>query len=246
MGNRVIIKAEARRHIQQGRVSPILASAVVLLIGFVLDRAVDLAEGGSLFASYSYDWAYYQAVVSGDIGSLQAILDLVPEPTITSLSLSVAVTLFTIVLNGGYYLFCLDILHGRETPLSTLMDGLGFAGRLIWCNILVGVKIALWSMLFFFPGLIAAYRYRFAVYNVLTDPDLSAGQAIALSCEQTRGMKWELFVLDLSFLGWNLLSSLTFGLLNLWVSPYMTLCDLSYFEDARQRLGGGPDRQSWI
>ena len=46
-------------------------------------------------------------------------------------------------------------------------------------------------------------------------------------------------MLDLSFIGWSLLSALTLGLLDLWVMPYKTLCDLSYFEDARQRLGGG-------
>lgn len=247
MRNRVIIKAEARRHIQQGHVSPILATAVVLVICFVLDRVVDLVEGGSLFATYHYDWAYFQAVASGNVDSIQAVLDMVPQATVLSLSLSVAVSLFTTVLNGGYYLFCMDILHGREASLSTLMDGLGFAGRLIWCNILVSIKIALWSMLFVIPGLIAAYRYRFAVYNVLTDPNLSASQAIALSCEQTRGIKGELFMLDLSFIGWNLLSSLTMGLLNLWVAPYMALCDLSYFEDARQRLGGGgwADGPNW-
>ncbi|MCI9677584.1 MAG: DUF975 family protein, partial [Oscillospiraceae bacterium] len=68
--------------------------------------------------------------------------------------------------------------------------------------------------------------------------ELSAGDAIRLSCEQTRGMKWELFVLDLSFFGWMLLSSLTFGLLNLWITPYMTLCDLAYYDAARQELGG--------
>lgn len=246
MRNRVIIKAEARRKIQQGHVSPILATAVVMVLCFLLDRAVDLVEGGSLFASYQYNWAYYQAVASGDIDSIYAVLNLVPQPTIVSTALSIAVMLFTVVLNGGYYLFCLDILHSRETPLSVLMDGLGSTGRLIWCNILVSIKIALWSMLFVIPGIIAAYRYRFAIYNVLCDSSLSASQAIALSCEQTRGIKGELFMLDLSFIGWNLLSTLTLGLLNLWVSPYMVLCDLSYFEDARQRLGGGSwNGQGW-
>lgn len=246
MRNRVAIKAEARRMIQQGHISPILVTAVVLAVSFILDRTVDLVESGSLFATYQYDWAYYQAIVSGDIDAVQAVLNLVPEVTITSLSLTVAVGLITIVLNGGYILFCMSIRQWEDTPASILLDGLGSAGRLIWCSILMSVKIALWSMLFFFPGIVAAYRYRFAIYNVLTDPDLSAGQAIALSCEQTRGMKWELFVLDLSFIGWNLLSSLTMGLLNIWVSPYMVLCDLAYYDSARQEMGGGWDSQSWM
>ena len=154
MRDRLIIKAEARRLVQQGHVSPILATAVVLAVCFVLDRLVDLAEGGSLFATFQYDWAYLQAVSSGDLDSIQAVLDLAPQATVTSLALTIAVSLFTAVLSGGYCLFCLDILHRREAALSTLMDGLGSAGRLIWCNILIAVKIALWTMLGMVPVLV--------------------------------------------------------------------------------------------
>ena len=125
-------------------------------------------------------------------------------------------------------------------PVSSLLDGLGRAGRLILCQILITVKITLWSMLFVIPGVIAGYRYRFAYYNILTDDSLSASQAIRLSCEQTRGMKMDLFVLDWSFFGWELLSSLTFGLLDLWLMPYQTQCDLAYFEEGQRRVGRPP------
>ena len=105
---------------------------------------------------------------------------------------------------------------------------------------MIYIKIFLWSLLFFVPGVIAAYRYRFAVYNVLTDSSLSASEAIKLSCQQTNGIKGELFILDLSFIGWSILSSITLGILNIWLQPYMTLCDLAYFEDAQLRLGRSP------
>ena len=124
-------------------------------------------------------------------------------------------------------------------PYATLLDGLSVAGKLIWCWLQMTVKIFLWSMLFIVPGIIASYRYRFAYYNILSDDSLSAGDAIRLSCQQTQGMKGELFILDLSFIGWSILASLTMGLLNIWVTPYRTLCDLAYFEGAQQRLGQG-------
>ena len=122
-------------------------------------------------------------------------------------------------------------------PYSTLMDGLGVAGKLIWCWVQMTVRLFLWTSLFIIPGIIAAYRYRFAYYNILTDGSLSAGDAIRLSCQQTYGVKMELFILDLSFIGWNLLVPFTFGVLNIWLIPYMTLCDIAYFEDAQNRLG---------
>ncbi|MBR3704839.1 MAG: DUF975 family protein, partial [Oscillospiraceae bacterium] len=112
-------------------------------------------------------------------------------------------------------------------------------GQLIWCEILMGIKVFLWSLLFFFPGIIAAYRYRFSVYNILTDPSLSASQAIALSCRQTEGMKFDLFVLDLSFLGWNLLCGLTMGILSIWIMPYIQQTDIGYFEACKKASGVG-------
>ena len=132
------------------------------------------------------------------------------------------------------------VRQGRQMPVSTLMDGLGLAGKLIWCSILTYIKVFLWSLLFFIPGIIAAYRYRFAVYNLLVDPSLSVSEAIRLSCQQTSGMKGALFVLDLSFIGWSLLSSLTAGILSIWLLPYMVLCDLAYFEEGQRRLGRSP------
>ena len=98
----------------------------------------------------------------------------------------------------------------------------------------MSIRIFLWSMLFFIPGVVALYRYRFAFYNILTDDSVSAGEAIWRSCRQTRGMKWQLFVLDLSFLGGAVLANVTFGLLNIWLTPYMTVCDLAYYERARE------------
>ena len=98
----------------------------------------------------------------------------------------------------------------------------------------------LWSLLLFIPGIIAAYRYRFAYYNILTDGSLSASEAIALSCRQTAGMKMDLFVLDLSFIGWEIVSNLTYGLLNIWLMPYKTLAELAYFEEGQRRVGRSP------
>ena len=164
------------------------------------------------------------------------LMDTIPESTVHSFFFSTLVSLFTVVLNGGYYVYCMGIRRGAEMPVTSLLDGLGVAGKVIWCWIQVSVRIFLWSLLLVIPGIIAAYRYRFAYYNILTDDSLSAGEAIRLSCQQTAGIKGELFMLDLSFIGWSIVASLTFGLLNIWLIPYMTLSDLGYFEDASRRV----------
>lgn len=236
MINRVEIKMDAKVLVRTARVSPIVMTAIVMAICFVLDRVVDLVEGGSLFYTYTLNWDYLQASLQGDIYAMDMLLNNLPASTASSFFFSTLVSLFTIVLNGGYYVYCMGIRRGVEMPVSTLLDGLGVAGKLIWCWIQISVRVALWSMLFVIPGLIAAYRYRFAYYNILTNDSLSAGEAIRLSCRQTSGIKGELFILDLSFIGWEIVASLTFGLLNIWLIPYMTLSDLGYFEDASGRM----------
>lgn len=240
MRNRADIKSEAKQILRSARVSPLVVTAIVLVIGFVLERVADLAENGSLFYSYTFRREYLQLLLEGDYYALDALLNAVPEVTLASSFFGILVSLFTVILNAGYYVYCMGIRQGREMPYSTLAEGLSVAGKLIWCWIQLTVRVFLWTMLFIIPGMVAVYRYRFAFYNLLTDPSLSVGEAIALSCQQTQGVKGQLFVLDLSFLGWMLLSSLTMGLLNIWLTPYMTLCDLAYFEDAQRRLGRAP------
>lgn len=240
MRNRADIKAEAKQIIRAAQVSPLVMTAIVLVINFVLTRVVDLVENGSLFYSYKFSLEYYKLLIRGDIYSMDALLASVPEVTLASSFFSILVSLFTLILNGGYYIYCMGIRQRLEMPYTTLAEGLSVAGKLIWCWVRVVVQTFLWSMLFVIPGLIAIYRYRFAYYNILTDSSLSAGDAIRLSCQQTQGIKGKLFVLDLSFIGWNILASITMGLLNIWLTPYKILCDLAYFEDAQRRLGRSP------
>ena len=240
MLDRAAIKSQAKAIMRTAHTSPYLVTLVMLVITYVLDRLSELVQYGSPFYSAAFTRRYLDILASGDVDALELLLAAIPENTTAALFFSILVSLFGIVLSGGYYIYCMGIRQRQDMPCATLADGLGVAGKLIWCSIQVSVRTFLWSMLFVIPGIVAAYRYRFAYYNLLTDASLSASDAIRLSCEQTRGVKMELFVLDLSFVGWMLLASLTMGLLSIWLTPYMTLCDLAYFEDAQRRLGRSP------
>lgn len=236
MINRAEIKYEAKSILRTARVNPYIMTLLMIGIGYALNRVVDLVQSGSLFYSYELQREYLTIALSGDAEALARLLETVPEDTAMSFFFSVLVTLVTLVLNGGFYIYCMGVRRGAEMPYSTLADGLGVAGKLIWCEIQMAVRVFLWSLLFFIPGVVALYRYRFAIYNILTDDSVSAGEAIWRSCRQTRGMKWQLFMLDLSFVGWSILASVTFGLLDIWLTPYMTMCDLAYYERARENF----------
>ena len=146
------------------------------------------------------------------------------------LFISMLIILISAVLSAGAALFCMSLRRGEEAVPSMLFDAFGLAGKVIFLTISVAVRVFLWSLLFYIPGIVALYRYRFALYNLLENPELTAGQAIALSKIQTYGMKGQLFFLDLSFVGWLLLTILTAGLLLIWLAPYMQLADLHYYQ----------------
>ena len=60
-------------------------------------------------------------------------------------------------------------------------------------------------------------------YILAEFPDVSIPEAMKISMKITKGYKWDLFIMYLSFLGWMILSSLTFGIGFLWLFPYMNL-----------------------
>ena len=133
MINRVEIKRDAKSLISTARVSPLVVTAIVIAICFVLERVVDLVEGGSPFYTYSLNWDYFQAALAGDVYAMDMLLNTLPASTAASFFFSTLVTLFTVVLNGGYYIYCMGIRRGAEMPYATLLDGLSGAGKLIWC-----------------------------------------------------------------------------------------------------------------
>lgn len=93
---------------------------------------------------------------------------------------------------------------------------------------------ALWTVVFMIGVIVfilaIAYRYALTSYFLLDHPDMTALQAITASKQAMRGHKWELFVLELSFLGWAILSLLTLGILGLWVTPYRAATVSNFYD----------------
>lgn len=78
-----------------------------------------------------------------------------------------------------------------------------------------------WSLLFVIPGIVKELAYSQTFYLLADDPNLTAKEAQQASIDLMRGRKGELFILYLSFLGWEFVSLFTFGLLQIWLIPYI-------------------------
>ena len=173
------IKAESRSLLRTGEVNPFRMTLFYLLITLVLD----MINSG---VSYMIDSAGGFTVLSFSF-------------------VSILVGLVALVLNAGYYCYCFGILRREEMPYESLFDAFPFAGKVILLSIVEGVFIFLWSMLFVIPGIIAVYRYSFAIWNLCQNPELGVMEALNRSKRQTIGYKGQLFGLHLSFIGWYLI-----------------------------------------
>lgn len=111
----------------------------------------------------------------------------------------------------------------EQVSFSEFVEGLSDWGRAVLSFFWQFLWMFLWAFLFIFPAFIKAYAYSQMYYLVAEFPRLSIRKAMRISIEITRGHKMDLFILDLSFIGWFVLSALTGGLLNFYVSPYFNM-----------------------
>jgi uncharacterized membrane protein len=96
---------------------------------------------------------------------------------------------------------------------------------------LTDLFIGLWSLLFIIPGIIKSYEYRLVPYIMSENPTMNFKDAQAESSKLMKGNKWKSFVLDLSFIGWDILSLCTFGILDIFfVGPYKASTDAALYE----------------
>ena len=94
--------------------------------------------------------------------------------------------------------------------------------------------IVLWGLLFIIPGIIKSYEYRMVNYILAENPEMNTKEVFAMSRDMMRGNKWRAFVLDLSFLGWHLLSLITIGLAGIfYVFPYRNMTNAALYEFLR-------------
>ena len=92
----------------------------------------------------------------------------------------------------------------------------------------------LWALLLIVPGIVKSYEYYMVPYLVAENPAIETKDAFAYSRMMMKGQKWKTFVLDLSFLGWRILSAMTFGVLGIFfVEPYSRLTSAALYRRLR-------------
>jgi uncharacterized membrane protein len=101
-------------------------------------------------------------------------------------------------------------------------------------TLITSLLIGLWSLLFIIPGIVKAYAFSLSTYILIQNKEIKVIDAIKESESVMKGKKSQLFLLDLSYFGWYLLSLLTLGILLIWVIPRHQTARTLFFIDAYQ------------
>lgn len=133
----------------------------------------------------------------------------------------------------GMCVYLIAIWRDDEYELSKIFRGFDNLGRNIGGVILVQIYTFLWTLLFFIPGIIMGLAYSMTNF-IMADTDCTAGEAIRTSKAITKGYRWEIFMLGLSFIGWAFLGAVTFGLAYIYALPYVSLSFAGLYEELKK------------
>lgn len=220
--NRKQMKADARIAMGEHKPSIYLITLAFLLITHVLSfLSLRLSLSGLSLREL------YKFFISGEVTDGLVLWAIRRHYFSIARVLDLALACMSCVLSMGFIGVCLKASRRLAAGFGSLLDAFGFFFKVLWLNIVTHFFVSLWMLLLIVPGFIAAYRYSMAIFVLLDDPSKSVMDCIRESKRLTMGHKGELFVLDLSFLGWELLSVIPF--VPLFTMPYLQVTKANYY-----------------
>ena len=180
--------------------------------------------------------------ISGGQSGLQFVLPLTPGALEAILGAGMVLSFLVIgPLEIGYYNSTRVLYENGDNNLTTNIFNLGFKNYIhnVWGYFLMVIFILLWTCLLFIPGIIMAFAYAMTPYILVDNPEMKAIDAIRKSRSMMKGHKFDLFFLELSFIGWILLSILTLGIGLLWLVPYMQASIAAFYNDLKMEAETG-------
>ena len=150
------------------------------------------------------------------------------------IGLSISCSLISLFLGGvisvGLCKFLLDMTTKREEPrFETLFSQFNIYLKTLGLNILITLSVCIGTILFIVPGIIVGLMFSQSYYILSEDPSKSITQCIKESVDMMNGHKWDLFYLELTFIGWWLLTAITVGIAGLWVAPCVKVTETNFY-----------------
>lgn len=210
--NRALLKQDAKNAMSMANPHPVLTTLVYMVVSLAATMIL--------------------GVVSGILGIGDVIFDNEAVSFMSSLIYMAAAIVMSLLLGTvqfGYAVYSLKVFKQEDTGIYELFGYFPMMLKVFGLSLWMGLFVFLWSCLCGFPGIIAALRYSQSFYILAENPDMSIRDCVNESKAMMSGRLWELFVLQLSFILWELLICFTCGLATLYVAPYMQVTLAGYY-----------------
>lgn len=212
MWNRAELKMRGNMAFKKNYVSAVVVALLMGIFGTVSGEssARRVSENSDIYSGNLFNVGMITGLLAG-IATVVILIVLVAKVFVGNL-----------LKMGGYRFFILN--QTAQPGIGTLLDGFrsGHYVNIVLTMFLRDLFTALWSLLLVVPGIVKHYEYLMVPYIIAENPSMDYKEAFQISKQMMDGEKMEAFIMDLSFLGWYLLSAVTCGLLAIfYVNPYV-------------------------
>ena len=212
MWNRAELKMRGNMAFKKNYVSAVVVALLMGIFGTVSGEssARRVSENSDLYSGNLFNVGMITGLLAG-IATVVILIVLVAKVFVGNL-----------LKMGGYRFFILN--QTAQPGIGTLLDGFrsGHYVNIVLTMFLRDLFTTLWSLLLVVPGIVKHYEYLMVPYIIAENPAMDYKEAFQISKQMMDGEKMEAFIMDLSFLGWYLLSAVTCGLLAIfYVNPYV-------------------------
>ena len=212
MWNRAELKMRGNMAFKKNYVSAVVVALLMGIFGTVSGEssARRVSENSDIYSGNLFNVGMITGLLAG-IATVVILIVLVAKVFVGNL-----------LKMGGYRFFILN--QTAQPGIGTLLDGFrsGHYVNIVLTMFLRDLFTALWSLLLVVPGIVKHYEYLMVPYIIAENPAMDYKEAFQISIQMMDGEKMEAFIMDLSFLGWYLLSAVTCGLLAIfYVNPYV-------------------------
>lgn len=212
MWNRAELKMRGNMAFKKNYVSSVVVALLMGIFGTVSGEssARRVSENSDIYSGNLFNVGMITGLLAG-IATVVILIVLVAKVFVGNL-----------LKMGGYRFFILN--QTAQPGIGTLLDGFrsGHYVNIVLTMFLRDLFTTLWSLLLVVPGIVKHYEYLMVPYIIAENPAMDYKEAFQISKQMMDGEKMEAFIMDLSFLGWYLLSAVTCGLLAIfYVNPYV-------------------------
>lgn len=136
-------------------------------------------------------------------------------------------------LTFGYVLFMCRLVDTKNNGLDILFSGFNRFVETLIAGLLVTLATSIGFCLLIVPGVIVALGFSMTFFIMADDANISGLDAMKQSWNMMNGHKWDLFCLQIRFIGWMILATLLCCIGWLWLYPYMFTAMLNFYRQLR-------------